>query len=320
MIALGKRPGLLCKGAQPVDVYVGGHPVTPGITLEDYPLQKASGSVVTCEPLTGYKLGVTSHITAVQEGTGDPSPDNVRPIVGWDQVTVWRTGKNMMPPLAKGYGINANTGTTGKNEKAAASEFIPWNISHPAFISGLLKTLYSFVAAYDSNKQYLGRTGATARGSIAITSGIFPTSVDTAKVAYIRLSHYENDGLTGVIDDIDSARIQMELGSVATPYEPYTGETHAAALPETVYGGTLDWRTGLLTVTHGHIESYAGEDVPDGWISSVGALIEGAQVVYPLTTPYTIQLTPQQLVALAGTNTIYSTSGDTTVTYRIRKT
>jgi hypothetical protein len=58
--------------------------------------------------------------------------------------------------------------------------------------------------------------------------------------------------------------------------ESYKGEALTSELPETVYGGTLDWNTGVLTITHGCIESYAGEEVPEGWISSVGALTEGA--------------------------------------------
>lgn len=33
----------------------------------------------------------------IQEGTGDPSPDNVRPISGWDGVTIHRTGKSLIP-------------------------------------------------------------------------------------------------------------------------------------------------------------------------------------------------------------------------------
>lgn len=35
------------------------------------------------------------HIEPVQEGEGDPSPDNVRPITGWTGAKVTRTGKNL---------------------------------------------------------------------------------------------------------------------------------------------------------------------------------------------------------------------------------
>lgn len=95
------------------------------------------------------------------------------------------------------------------------------------------------------------------------------------------------------------------------PFEPGMRQTLTAELPETIYGGMFDWTNGLLTVTHGHIASYSGENVPDGWISSVGALTDGAQVVYPLAEPYTIQLDPQQIKALQGVNTVWSNCGNT---------
>ena len=54
------------------------------------PEDTATGAEVTitdaCPDLPIVEL--TADINAVQEGTGDPSPDNVRPISGWDKITV----------------------------------------------------------------------------------------------------------------------------------------------------------------------------------------------------------------------------------------
>lgn len=55
-----------------------------------------SGSVVQCTPVANSPLDVQVEITPTQEGTGDPSPDNVRPITGWDSVNIWRAGKNLL--------------------------------------------------------------------------------------------------------------------------------------------------------------------------------------------------------------------------------
>jgi hypothetical protein len=41
---------------------------------------------------------VLVHIEPVQAGSGDPSPDNVRPITGWTGAKVTRTGKNLCDP------------------------------------------------------------------------------------------------------------------------------------------------------------------------------------------------------------------------------
>lgn len=104
--------------------------------------------------------------------------------------------------------------------------------------------------------------------------------------------------------------IQVEYADAPSPYQPYVYEEFTKAFSE-LYGGSLNWNTGELTVTHGRIASYAGQTVPDGWISSTGELSSGAQVVYPLETPYTLQLKPQRIAALEGYNCLWSSVGDT---------
>ena len=49
-----------------------------------------------CYPVAGYPLGCKVSWEPTQEGTGDPSPDNVRPIKGRDSVTVERCGENLL--------------------------------------------------------------------------------------------------------------------------------------------------------------------------------------------------------------------------------
>ena len=59
----------------------------------------AEGNPVTCTPVEGYPLSVQASWEPRQEGEGDPSPENVRPIAGLDAVTVTLSG-------------SAGTGTT----------------------------------------------------------------------------------------------------------------------------------------------------------------------------------------------------------------
>ena len=57
---------------------------------------EVSGSIVTCQPVVGSRLNVLTQIEPIQEGTGDPSPENIRPIHGWDAVNIiQRSGKNL---------------------------------------------------------------------------------------------------------------------------------------------------------------------------------------------------------------------------------
>lgn len=88
---------------------------------------------------------------------------------------------------------------------------------------------------------------------------------------------------------------QIEIGSAATAYEPYSSpevksiswETEAG----TVYGGSLNVTTGELTST----------------LDASGD---------PLPAPEVFQLTPEEVNTLLGVNNIYADTGDVEVTYR----
>lgn len=62
------------------------------------PLEE-SGNPVVCYPVAGYPLGVKAKWEPVQEGSGTPSPENIRPIKGRDSVKVERCGENLLPHI-----------------------------------------------------------------------------------------------------------------------------------------------------------------------------------------------------------------------------
>ena len=56
-------------------------------------------------------------------------------------------------------------------------------------------------------------------------------------------------------ENMITSNIRLNFGTKTLSYEPYRGETFAIPLGQTVYGGTLDVTTGVLTVTHiEHVE------------------------------------------------------------------
>lgn len=58
-----------------------------------------TGNPVVCYPVAGYPLDVTASWGPTQEGSGEPSPDNVRPIKGRDSVTITRQEDNQVITL-----------------------------------------------------------------------------------------------------------------------------------------------------------------------------------------------------------------------------
>lgn len=63
------------------------------------PPMEESGNPVVCYPVAGYPLGVKAEWEPVQEGSGTPSPENIRPIKGRDSVTITRQEDNQVITL-----------------------------------------------------------------------------------------------------------------------------------------------------------------------------------------------------------------------------
>ena len=78
------------------------------------PLEE-SGNPVVCYPVAGYPLGVKAKWEPMQEGSGTPSPENIRPIKGRDSVTITRQEDNQvitltLPETVYGGEVDAATG------------------------------------------------------------------------------------------------------------------------------------------------------------------------------------------------------------------
>lgn len=257
-------------------------------------------SVADAAPLDAE--GLVVDIEPVQAGSGDPSPENVRPISGWTGANVTRTGKNL---LDETYRTN-----TGNNVKFNTLAY------YHTFLKGGMA--YTISASSSPNQiQIYDETNTRIANKY-----VSPLTFTPDRDVYVHIDIYY---ATVPIDGLSAVQVQLEPGSTATDYEPYQGDTYDITFPSaagTVYGGTLDVVNGMLTVDRAQISSYAGETLPGAWISdrdvyAAGATpTTGAQVVYELATPVTYQLTPQQIALLRGGNTLWADTGDTTLTYR----
>lgn len=89
-----------------------------------------------------------------------------------------------------------------------------------------------------------------------------------------------------------------------------------------VISSDYKWLYGV-TVEYGAINTYAAKfRIYDSRFTSVDnakAVLATVQVVYPLATPVTYQLTPTQVTALLGQNNLWADTGDSTVIYRTGK-
>ena len=216
------------------------------------PLEE-SGNPVVCYPVAGYPLGVKAKWEPVQEGKGDPSPENIRPITGRDAVSVTRHGKNYVGDShVLKSGVYSGVSYTINDDKTITMSGTPANnvlfmiISYEVgkrrkiypgtyTLSGGLTNAALVFVAYDGNKA----------NSPMIVNKKLTTTGETATFTIDAMSYFGLYAYAYLGQRVDGVmKPQIELSSTATPYEPYTGQTNTLTLPETVYGGEVDAATG----------------------------------------------------------------------------
>lgn len=198
---------------------------------------------------------LTVAIEPVQSGSGDPSPENIRPISGWTGAKVTKTGKNWLDKtllsdisayddLASGYYYTEPI-TLVPNTQYVMS---------PSSTSSLGVSDYYvlYINPSDSDPDYLVITNQAIK--YPVEEGLPKTvTFTTGATGTIRLGVVMVSGgpKQSALTAFMSINYQLELGSTATAYEPYQGETYEVDWTTeagTVYGGTLDVTTGVLTV------------------------------------------------------------------------
>ena len=308
---------------------------------------------------------LTVAIEPVQSGSGDPSPSNVRPISGWTGANVTACGVNIFNPDSSTYETFDLTGQGA------------YRYGH-AYPSGTYTIIYTGTKDY-----FFYRVPTKDLSDRGVTVNIAPNSTTTVTV--------DNSHMLWVFTqsaDNPASDLMVALGT-ETVFKTFQGETYEVDWTTeagTVYGGTLDVTTGVLTVDRAYLTNaqlvasswltagrgaYAASasyELPnnssssfvnpkllatalptksqDGLYSTPNALgiaqwwgnrfairladsnistetafkeklaENGTHVVYPLATPQTYQLTPQEVSTILGRNNIFADCGNVTVQYR----
>ena len=199
------------------------------------PLEE-SGNPVVCYPVAGYPLGVKAKWEPVQEGSGTPSPENIRPIKGRNSVTVERCGAN----LSKISDISTPNKTLTPVE-------LPTEIIADIEISfdTLNAEIENVGTTFFLNKADGKWKAITVQDFGISTAGKIPNGRKTAVFHGVAFKTVETVILengyckwSGNVNNFCVSLIQN------APYTPYIGQTNTLTLPETMYGGEVDAVTG----------------------------------------------------------------------------
>lgn len=243
---------------------------------------------------------------------------NICPITGKSAVNVTRTGVNVWDEeWENGYIYDSTGNNMPSNNFIRSKNYIPVKSNETYYFANGGNVANTDVYFYDKNKTYLG-LNTSGHITIARSNDTFTIPENAYFMRFYMASSYgssyNND-------------ISINYPSTDTEYHAYNGTTYTTTLkdgnnqPLTCYGGELTNVNGVqsLTVTHANISSYNGETINEPWISSMDVYATGttpttgAQVVYPLTTPEEITQDTLTISSVAGTNNIWTDSGDITV-------
>lgn len=324
-----------------------------------------------------------AEITPVQSGSGDPSPTNVRAISGRTGLTVTAASKNLAPNYA---GTGANTtngitytynddgsitidGTATANAYSRAVDGVATNIylPHGTYKKPTLQNgnMGIYVQYRKGASNWVTVTGGATVSQTFVIDEDYPLAIRVAVIGGTTLNNYRFEPYVYPESVNDLTWVSPVKNTFPITWESIAG---------TVYGGTLDAVSGVLTVDKGFItydgsenwnwqasDTYkraacplsdvynpggrvsvqsnagtfrtSGNDVgtifasgttlfyyPDASITSLDAYktwlaSNNLQIVYPLATPQTYQLTPTEVRTLLGGNNIYTDAGAVSVEY-----
>lgn len=165
--------------------------------------------------------------TFTQAGSGDPSPTNIRPITPFmasgTQIKLANSGKNLLPN--KFYALPS----LGVIYTSPTGEISITNQPFAAVWSWLRAGTYTLSkdSGYFFSLNRISLPGAATVAMSSLLNYTFTTTVD----GWVGLGIERDVSLGGVDIQFGAGALpstfmlQIELGSVATPYEPYVGST-----------------------------------------------------------------------------------------------
>ena len=204
--------------------------------------KKVKPYVVIRNGVTASNVVFKLQLEAGSTATAFMPYSNIRPFIGYDVLWLNHAGKNLYdknnPNIIKGW-FNAEGGAIGSSS-TQNTIYIPCSPNTTYTVSKILGG-NRFRVAYAKEKPNLGTTVYGYVGGSDNSTALKITTGRDAK--YLLVWAWTSDGSTVTWEELN-ASIQIEIGSTASTFEPYKGNTHAVQIGQTVYGGKFDWLTG----------------------------------------------------------------------------
>lgn len=238
----------------------------------DIIISNASGTMARFPDGAEYDaVGLTAEFAPYQEGTGDPSPTNVRPIHRWTGLDIIRNNNSLVHPDDKENPMEYY----GKN----STNVVQYNSTENAFIvgggtAGLAYAKHSTpnITALNESRYFIAPADMTVTVYVEYKNigtdfgirtykdlnhqgDIHGTADNTWHQGTKTISLLKGEGIRILMyPNIYWKNLALYYGSTATPYEPYNGTTT-----------TISWQTEAGEVFGGYVDAVSGKLVVD-WV------------------------------------------------------
>lgn len=212
------------------------------ILLNTPHIESASGSIATFNTdLSANLTDMKIHFHPVQEGTGDPSPDNIMSIHGWDGLTVSKSHKNLM--ILEDFNVIRNAWVNGGIVKSTAS--------YDLYYMPIPRNTTLIISRKEGSPSVVCVCATATAPAVIGGSSIFTLPTMTNRQRYV----FESDEATYLWFSINRAATvsdfewQLEIGTARTEYEE--PQILTVQFPQTIYGGYVDLVKGEVVEEYG---------------------------------------------------------------------
>lgn len=228
-----------------------------------------SGNPVTCMPIPNYPLHI---VTTIEPNT-----------TGISEVNVTRCGKNIIQ-------ID-DVVVTGSNrwENDSRDIILPagtYTIRAYATQSNTVTYIAMSVRLLSDGMTIINEKAINNKESDMAVTFTIPENEKGVRVYF-----YSNFTDESIDTNCGFYNIIIEKGNQYTGYEAYNGNTYTMYLPEPIYGGSIDWNTGIVTADY-----------------DINGLLD---------EPYIMEVEPVVINAIEDTNTLYTDADNIQVIGRV---
>ena len=186
---------------------------------------------------TNSSSGVS--ISNIQIESGETATDyapytNICPITGHTEASVQRDGVNQWDEEWELGGIDDTTGEkTPASIQIRSKNYIQCQAETSYYVASPTLGISVYVYFYGSNQNFIGRAFVDDKYSVIRKTITTPENCAYMMIKAGTLTTYNND-------------ISINYPSTNTEYAPYKGQTYTIALGDTIYGGTVDFDSGVM--------------------------------------------------------------------------